>query len=111
MRQVAKAARRYDIYLPLLFNNGQPIPRQHFDAAEQRLVARFRGVTAQQREFPLRGVWQGTTRIYLDLVIVLTALDFQPRGSARFIAQLKRDLLRDFDQLAILITESALRVH
>jgi hypothetical protein len=108
---MAKAARRYDIYLPLLFNNGQPVPREHFDAVEKRLIGKFKGVTAQQREFPFRGIWQGESQLYLDLVIVLTALDFHRRGSTKFIAQLKRDLLRDFDQLEILLTESALRVH
>ena len=41
----------------------------------------------------------------------MTALDFRRGGSAGFIAQLKRDLLRQFDQLQILITEQSLRVH
>lgn len=41
----------------------------------------------------------------------MTVLDFRQRGSGRFITALKRDLLRDFDQLEILITESSLRVH
>ena len=40
-----------------------------------------------------------------------TALDFRRAGMSRFIAKLKRDLMRDFDQLEVLITESALRVH
>ena len=41
----------------------------------------------------------------------MTVLDFRPRGSARFIAQLKQSLLTEFDQLEILITEQPLRVH
>jgi hypothetical protein len=106
-----RAARRYDIYLPLAFNDGRPIPARLFDALERRLLARFGGVTAQQRDFPLRGAWQTEAQLYLDQVIVLTVLDFRPRGSGRFIGELKRDLLRDFDQLEILITESSLRVH
>lgn len=106
-----RPARRYDIFLPLAFNDGRPIPTELFDAAERRLLVHFGGVTAQQRDFPLRGAWQSESQVYLDQVIVLTALDFRPRGSTRFIGDLKRDLLRDFDQLEILITESALRVH
>jgi hypothetical protein len=106
-----RAARRYDIFLPLTFNDGRPIPAEYFDAVERRLLAHFGGVTAQQRDFPLRGAWQSASQVYLDQVIVLTALDFRQRGSTRFIGELKRDLLRDFDQLEILITESALRVH
>ncbi len=108
---MVKPARRYDIYLPITFNNGQPIAAERFDGVERRLLARFGGVTTQQREFPLRGAWQSESQIYLDQVIVLTVLDFSPRGSARSIAQLKRDLLRDFDQLEILTTETTLRVH
>ena len=106
-----RAARRYDIFLPLAFNDGRLIPTNLFDAVERRLLKQFGGVTAQQRDFPLRGAWQSETQLYLDQVIVLTVLDFRPRGSSRFIGDLKRDLLRDFDQLEILITESSLRVH
>lgn len=75
------------------------------------MLKRFGGVTSQQRDFPLRGIWQGETQLYFDQVIVMTALDFRPRGSSGFITELKRDLKREFDQLEILITESSLRVH
>jgi hypothetical protein len=108
---MARAARRYDLYLPLTDNQGRPIADAVFDAVERRLLAQFGGLTAQQRDFPLRGIWQGATRLYLDQVIIMTVLDFRRRGSTRFIAQLKQALLREFDQLEILITEQALRVH
>ncbi len=106
-----KSARRYDIYLPLAHNDGWPIADQLFKAVQHRLLARFGGLTAQQREFPLQGIWQGGTRLYLDQVVIMTALDFRRQGSAQFIAQLKQTLLREFDQLQILITEQSLRVH
>jgi hypothetical protein len=109
--RMARPARRYDIYLPQTDNSGRPIPDTVFDAVERRLVDRFGDLTSQQREFPLRGIWQGAARLYLDQVIVMTVLDFRPRGSPRFIAQLKRDLLREFAQLEMLITEQPLRVH
>ena len=72
---------------------------------------RFGGLTAQQREFPLHGIWQGGTRLYFDQVVIMTVPDFRRKGSSRFIAQLKQALLREFDQLEILITEYSLRVH
>jgi hypothetical protein len=106
-----KSARRYDLYLPLTHNDGRPIPDEQFRAVQSRLLARFGGLTAHQRAFPLQGIWQGEARLYLDQVIILSALDFRRQGSTRFIAALKRDLLRDFDQLEILITEQPLRVH
>jgi hypothetical protein len=84
---------------------------QVFQNVQRRLLARFGGLTAQQRDFPLRGIWQGDSRLYLDQVIVLTVLDFRRQGSTQFIAQLKQALLSEFDQLEILITEQSLRVH
>jgi hypothetical protein len=108
---MARAARRYDLYLPLTDNTGRPLADGLFDSVERRLLARFSGLTSQQRDFPLRGIWQGESQLYLDQVIIMTALDFRGRGSGPFITQLKKDLLRDFDQLEILITEQPLRVH
>jgi hypothetical protein len=108
---MAKAARRYDVYLPLTDNAGRPFPDRLFDLVERRLVERFGGLTTQQREFPLRGMWRGEQHLFLDEVIIMTALDFRRQGSTRFIATLKRKLLNDFDQLEILITEQSLRVH
>jgi hypothetical protein len=106
-----KPARRYDIYLPLTTNEGQSIPKKKFVSVEQRLVQQFGGITAQRREFPLQGIWQGKARLYFDEVIIMTALDFRKQGRGRFIARLKRSLLQDFEQIEILITESKLRVH
>jgi hypothetical protein len=108
---MSRSARRYDLYLPLTHNDGRLIADELFRAVQDRLLARFGGLTAQQRDFPLQGIWQGATRLYLDQVIIMTALDFRRQGSARFIAQLKQALLREFDQLEILITEQSLRVH
>jgi hypothetical protein len=106
-----KPARRYDVYLPLTDNQGRPFADELFDAVERRFVARFTGLTTMQRDFPLRGIWEDEARVYLDQVIILTALDLRTRGSTRFIAQMKQDLLRDFDQQEVLITEHPLRVH
>jgi len=107
----ARAARRYDIYLPLTDNAGRLFADATFDAVERRLVDHFGGLTTQQREFPLRGIWQGQSRVYLDQVVILTALDFRRQGSGRFIAELKRHLHREFEQLEILIIEQPVIVH
>jgi hypothetical protein len=108
---MAKSARRYDIYLPLTDNDDRLFPDTLLDRVERRLLEHFGGLTVQQRTFPFRGIWQEAARVYHDDVIVMTALDFRPRGSTRFIAVLKRELLEEFQQLEILITEQSLRVH
>jgi hypothetical protein len=108
---MARSARRYDLYLPLTDNDGRLFPDGLFDAVERRLLARFGGLTSQQRDFPLRGIWQGDTRLYFDQVIVMTVLDFRRQGSTGFITRLKKDLLQEFEQLEILLTEQTLRVY
>jgi hypothetical protein len=108
---MVKPARRYDLYLPITFNDGRAIPEERFVSLEQKLLSRFGGVTSQQRDFPLRGMWQGHVLVFLDQVIVMSVLDFRRGGSLRFIADLKRDLIREFVQIEILITEAPLRVH
>ena len=108
---MARSARRYDVYLPLTDNAGRHFPDTFFNEVEERLVDRFGGLTSHQRQFPLRGIWQGTSRLYLDQVVVMTVLDFRRQGSARFIGQLKQTLLEEFGQEEILITEQTLRVH
>lgn len=110
-RIMTRAARRYDLYLPLADNNGHAFADELFDSVERRLVAHFKGLTTQQRDFPLRGIWQGETRLYYDQVIILTVFDFRRQGSTRFITQLKQALLSEFEQLEILITEQSLRVY
>jgi hypothetical protein len=51
---MARSARRYDLFLLLTDNDGRPFADELFDAVERRLLARFGGLTSQQRDFPLR---------------------------------------------------------
>jgi hypothetical protein len=106
-----RRARRYDLFLPTNYNDGRRIPRKLFGSLEAQLLARFGGVTSQRTAFPLRGIWQGQTRVYIDSVIVVTIFDFRPRRSDRFFGNLKDELLEEFAQDEILITELSLRVH
>jgi hypothetical protein len=53
---MSRSARRYDLYLPVADNNGRPLADAVFDSVELRLLARFGGLTSQQRDFPLRGI-------------------------------------------------------
>ncbi|MCI0376271.1 MAG: hypothetical protein L0215_01560 [Gemmataceae bacterium] len=108
---MARSARRFDFYLPLADNTGRAIAKDKFAWVETTLLARFGGLTAQKRDFPLKGIWQGDKRVFIDEVILMTVLDFQHRDNARFINKFKKELRRDFEQIEILITESTLRVH
>ena len=77
-----RVVRRYEIYLPLLYNDGTPIEPEKFDQVERELVEQFGGVTTVQRQFPLRGVWRGERQTYLDLIVVFTVLDLSGSSTA-----------------------------
>ncbi|HEX7375673.1 MAG TPA: hypothetical protein VF278_01110 [Pirellulales bacterium] len=46
---MARAIRNIDIYLPLDYNDAQPIPPSKYIALQEELLGRFGGVTSVQR--------------------------------------------------------------
>ncbi len=81
-----RPVRRIEVYLPLEYNDGRPIPDAKFTALEDQLLARFGGVTSTQREFPLRGIWQSGSEVYPDRIVVFSVLDFADRQELRYFA-------------------------
>lgn len=65
---MARPIRNIEIYLPLDYNDGRPIPESKYVSLQQQLLNRFGGVTSVQRQFPLQGIWQSGREIYQDRV-------------------------------------------
>jgi hypothetical protein len=108
---MARPIRSIEIYLPLDYNDGRPIPDTKYVSLQQELLDRFGGVTSTQRQFPLQGVWQSGTEVYQDRVVVFSVMNFRdetPMESLRFLERLKARLKKKFDQLEILITVTEL---
>jgi len=108
---MAQPIRGIEIYLPLDYNDGRPIPGSKYVAIQEELLTRFGGVTSTQRQFPLQGVWQSGAEVYHDRVVVFSVMDF--RGGAqldclRYLERLKLRLKKKLDQLEILITVAEL---
>jgi inorganic pyrophosphatase len=104
---MAKPIRGIEIFLPLEFNDGTPIPDLHYLNLQEELLRRFGGVTSVQRQFPLQGIWQNETDVYSDNIVVFSAMDFGSRTQLeclRYLQRLKGRLKKEFDQLEILIT-------
>lgn len=102
-----RPVRSIDIYLPLDYNDGRPIPESKFLSLQEELLERFGGVTSTQRQFPLQGLWQSGVEVYQDRVVVFTVMDFAQQSqlqTLRYLELLKGRLKKKFDQLEILIT-------
>ncbi|MGH3513511.1 MAG: hypothetical protein ACRDRB_14695 [Pseudonocardiaceae bacterium] len=96
---MARPIRSLDIYLPLDFNDGRPIPESKYLALQRELLGRFGGVTSVQRQFPLQGVWQSGPDIYHDRVVVLSVMDFRDETQLeclRYLERLKVRLKKKF---------------
>jgi hypothetical protein len=108
---MARPIRSIDLYLPLDYNDGRPIPESKFVSLQQELLNRFGGVTSVQRQFPLQGVWRSGTDVYHDRVVVFSVMDFREETQLeclRYLERLKGRLKKKFDQLEILITAAEL---
>ncbi len=108
---MAQPIRSIEIYLPLDYQDGRPIPEPKYVSLQQELLSRFGGVTSVQRQFPLQGIWQSGQDIYHDRVVVFSVMDFRIRTQMeclRYLEKLKGRLKKKFDQLEILITVAEL---
>jgi hypothetical protein len=105
-----RVVRRYEIYLPLFYNDGTPVEPEKFDQVERELVEQFGGVTTVQRQFPLRGVWRGEHQTYLDLIVVFTVLDLSGVDVEHFFTPYKEALKTRFHQEEVLITMQELTI-
>ena len=108
---MARPIRSIDIYLPLDYNDGRPIPEAKYVALQQELLNRFGGVTSVQQQFPLQGTWQTGSETYHDRVVVFTVMDFRDETQLqclRYLERLKARLKKKLEQLEILITVAEL---
>jgi len=108
---MARPIRSIEIYLPLDYNDGRPIPESKYISLQQDLLSRFGGVTSIQRQFPRQGMWQTGTDVYHDRVVVFSVMDFREGSQLeclRYLEKLKGRLKKKSDQLEILITVAEL---
>jgi len=94
--------RRYQILLPLLFNDGTPVPEDLSVGVVETLRNRFGAVSFESNV--IRGHWAHEGRVYRDdLVRLFVDVPDLPEHRAWFV-EFKERLKRDFNQLDIWIT-------
>ena len=95
--------KEYDIFLPLRYNDGNPIESEKFQALQKELLDRFDGLTF----FPQanQGFWKLGNVTYRDEIIIYRVLASDSRRARRFLRLLKEQLKSEFAQEEILIVE------
>jgi hypothetical protein len=99
-------ARRYEVYLPVEYNDLIPIEDEAYDQIEQDLLQRFGGVTQIRRANLLKGVWQQAEDVYHDNIVMFTVLDFSEtlENNQQFMTEYKEFLKQKLQQKEIVIT-------
>jgi len=93
---------RYEILLPLRFNDGQPVPRELLGDALLELEAHFGAISWETQI--VRGRWQHQGRLFRD-ELMRVFVDVEDSAEHReFVLDLKQRLKARFDQIDVWIT-------
>jgi len=96
--------KKYEIYLPIKYNDGTDIELEKFRQVKVTLSALFGGLTMSPMAAPFEGTWihQGTE--YKDMVIKLEIITSDDEKLEKFFREYKETLKEVFQQKEILIT-------
>ncbi len=102
------AYRRYEILLPLRFNDGRPVPDDLVANTLLELRDRFGAVSCETQT--IRGIWQHQDQVFRDdLMRVFVDVADSPEALA-FFTELKERLRATFQQIDIWMTTYPIEV-
>jgi hypothetical protein len=99
---------RYEILLPLKYNDGTPIEPEKFQQTRRELVAKFGAITMDTQ--PMHGIWISTGHEYHDELIRFIVDTESTSETDQFFSRLKTRLRERFQQIEIWITATPIRI-
>jgi hypothetical protein len=100
--------KRYEMLLPLKYNDGRPVSEELFDQTREELVAQFGGICLQPHV--LRGIWvHEGARYEDDLLRYVVDVEDTPEIE-QFFVHFKATLLERFEQIEIYIVSYPVNV-
>ena len=93
--------KKYEIYLPLRYNDGKQIEPQKLKEIRQQLIAVFAALTVSSLSAPFQGTWRHGSDEFVDDIIRVEIITDE---EIRFFKNFKRQLKRELRQLDVLIT-------
>jgi phosphoglycolate phosphatase-like HAD superfamily hydrolase len=93
--------KEYELYVPLVSENGKRLPAKELKNLKRRLVTQFGGVT----HFPqkTKGAWRIGQATYFDEIVILRVLIEEKTSERTFWRKLKNDLQHQWKQKHVLI--------
>ena len=95
---------KYELYLPLTYNNGTDIEPEKLEEIQQQLIAVFSEMTVSLMAAPLQGTWRYGGVEFVDDIIRIEIIAREDWESHQFFKNFKRRLKRKLRQIDVLIT-------
>lgn len=102
--------RKYEIYLPLKYNDGKDIEPEKIKQIKQELVAKFGAITVSSLSSPYQGTWKYSGVEYIDDIIKVEIVTSGDRSTKAFLKSFKEHLKELLQQIDILITTHGIQV-
>jgi hypothetical protein len=101
--------KKYEIYLPLKYNDGREIEAEKIKKIREELIAAFGALTVSSQSAPYQGSWKYGGVDFIDDIIKIEIIAKSDRKTERFFRQFKERLKRILKQIDILITAQNIR--
>ena len=105
-----KTKARYEIYIPLNYNDGSPVEPEKFDLTIERLMEKVGGITT----YPMiegRGLWKEGGRTYEDAIMIYRIdVEDETEDMLHFLLEYKEYLKKEFKQLEIYMTRQPIEI-
>ena len=92
---------KYEIYLPLKYNDGNDIEPEKLEEIQQQLIAVFGAMTVSSLSAPFQGTWRYGGVEFVDDIV---RIEIITNEELRFFKSFKRRLKKALRQHDILIT-------
>src|ERR1700704_2593180 len=99
---------RFEILLPLFYNDGRPIEAEKFRATDDDLVDTFGAASTDQ--ITVRGQWKYQTTVYSDQLVRMRVDVVDTEENWEAMRAIKATLKTRFDQLDIWITAHRIEI-
>ena len=102
--------RKYDIYLPLKYNDGTNIEAETIKIIKEELVDAFGAITISSLSSPYQGTWKYGGVEFIDDIIKIEVVATNDRATRKFFKEFKERLKESLQQIDILITTHGIQV-
>lgn len=91
--------RRFEVMLPLQFNNGEPVPRELLARAAREIATQFRAVSFETQV--IEGQWQHEGVLYSDNLVRITVDVADKAKNRKWMREFKKRWMEELQQLEL----------